>query len=422
MLVVRFLRDRRGGVAPLLALSMIPIVGAVGSAVDYSRAAAIRGELQNAMDSALLAAATGDGTAWQQTAGTTYNAVASPRDATLNQPTFSVDATGNYVGTATANVPARFMGLLGHSSIAVSVTSTVKPGGDDDNSCILTLDAKNAALSNVSMLFGGAPNIALQGCSTRSNTAMNCNGHDSGATRAIAAGSASGCSNTRSYARQLPDIYSPMASSITKLCGGLSGGGTWTPTSAPAGLKTLSKGSYTEYHVCGTLTLSGSGELAGGTAGQDRLIVVENGGIKLSTGANISVTRTTIILTGSNNGSNIDFPQGNGQSASLSLSPSIGTDNPWKGIALYQDPALTFKVANDWGPGATFKADGVVYLPNSDLETQGVAQSNNYKCSKVVTKSFTTKGSVSLSFAQEKDGCKAISMKQWSDIPIHIVR
>ena len=60
MQVVRFLRDRRGGVAPLLALSMIPIVGAVGSAVDYSRAAAIRSELQNAMDSALLAAATGD--------------------------------------------------------------------------------------------------------------------------------------------------------------------------------------------------------------------------------------------------------------------------------------------------------------------------------------------------------------------------
>jgi Flp pilus assembly protein TadG len=38
----RFFRDRKGGVAPLLALGIIPLVGAIGAAVDYSRANAVR--------------------------------------------------------------------------------------------------------------------------------------------------------------------------------------------------------------------------------------------------------------------------------------------------------------------------------------------------------------------------------------------
>ena len=83
---------------------------------------------------------------------------------------------------------------------------------------------------------------------------------------------------------------------------------------------------------------------------------------------------------------------------------------------------MTFKVANDWGPGATLNVDGVVYLPNSDVELQGVANSNANKCTKIVTKTFTTKGSVSLDFSQVTAGCKLIGMQQWSDTPIHLVR
>jgi hypothetical protein len=128
-------------------------------------------------------------------------------------------------------------------------------------------------------------------------------------------------------------------------------------------------------------------------------------------------------LTGSSTTTSvIDFPNGNGQSATLSLSPPTQADNPWKGIALYQDPVMTSHVANNWGPGATFNADGIVYLPNSDVEMQGVAASGNLKCSKFVTKTFTTKGAVNLNFAQVAAGCETISMKQWADIPIHLVQ
>jgi len=198
------------------------------------------------------------------------------------------------------------------------------------------------------------------------------------------------------------------------------------PNSRPSDIKVVTGGAYTEYHVCGNLTLSGTGYLndGGSSPTSDTIIVIENGGLKFNSGANISTARTAIILTGTaSTTSIIDFPNGNGQSATLSLSPPITAANPWRGMSLYQDPVMLTNVDNGWGPGATFNADGIVYLPNSDVELQGVAQSGNtYKCSKFVTKSFTTKGSVNLNFSQVKEGCEVIGMKQWADIPIHLVK
>jgi hypothetical protein len=421
MLLRRFLRERKGGVAPLLALSIVPIIGITGAAIDFSRANASRTSLQAALDSALLYAAKDESANWQQSAASAFS-TATIRHAVSPEATFSVDANGNYVGRATAEVPTRVSGLLGKSAIDISATSAVKPASRTDNSCILTLD-KGAALSHVSMLFGGAPNIRLQGCATRSNTSMNCNGHSGGAVASIAAGNASGCSNPYSYARTLPDIYERIASNINKECGALAGGATWTPSLLPTSIKMVTKDKYTEFHVCGTLTVSGTGALAGLSTTTDNVIIIENGDLKLSNDASISLTRTTIVFTGDKNlASVIDFPNGNGQSATLSLSPPITDQNPWQGISVYQDPSLTTRASNTWGPGATLKADGVVYMPNSDIEMHGIAASNGYQCSKIVSNSFTTKGSVNLDFSQTSAGCKTINMKQWVDIPTHLIR
>ena len=58
----RFFRDRKGGVAPLLALGLVPLVGAVGAAVDYSRASNVRAAMQAAADAtALMLAKTASG-------------------------------------------------------------------------------------------------------------------------------------------------------------------------------------------------------------------------------------------------------------------------------------------------------------------------------------------------------------------------
>ena len=53
-MLIRFLRDHRGSIAPMLAFTAIPLMGGVGVAVDYSRANATKAQFQAALDSTAL--------------------------------------------------------------------------------------------------------------------------------------------------------------------------------------------------------------------------------------------------------------------------------------------------------------------------------------------------------------------------------
>lgn len=52
-----FLRAKSGNVAILFSIAIIPIVGAMGAAVDYSMATANRTSMQKALDATALALA-----------------------------------------------------------------------------------------------------------------------------------------------------------------------------------------------------------------------------------------------------------------------------------------------------------------------------------------------------------------------------
>jgi hypothetical protein len=231
-----------------------------------------------------------------------------------------------------------------------------------------------------------------------------------------AAGTASGCSNSKS-SLAIPDIYASLAVNISKTCGMTAAGNTWSVGSTfPSGSSVIpvSRGAYTVYHVCGNLTLSGNGSLTGASPTSDKVIVIENGSLILANKANVSLTRATIVLTGDNTtASSIQFPNGNGHAATLSLSPSSGSDNPWQGVAIYQDPTLTNGVDDSWGPGTNINVDGLVYLPNADLTISGNAASGNSECTKMVTKQLTTNGSVTLNFSQSVSGCTSLGLKQY---------
>src|SRR6185437_1478471 len=49
-----FSGDLRGNIAPISAIALLPMLGFVGAAVDYTRANAARSSMQAAMDSAVL--------------------------------------------------------------------------------------------------------------------------------------------------------------------------------------------------------------------------------------------------------------------------------------------------------------------------------------------------------------------------------
>ncbi len=133
MLLSRFLRDRKGGVAPLLALSVLPIMGAVAASVDYSRAATTRSAMQSALDATGLmlskSAQELNDTALNQKANEYFKAVFNQPQANnvsvtaqLAQPT-----QGSYKLTlnGTASVDTMFTQIIGQSTLDFSANSEV---------------------------------------------------------------------------------------------------------------------------------------------------------------------------------------------------------------------------------------------------------------------------------------------------------
>ena len=405
----------------IFALAVIPVITGVGAAVDYSRANAAKVVLQSALDTALLAGARDGSPNWASVALKAFTSNLASRDFSASAPTFLMPTNSIYEGSVKGSIVTSLLGIIGLQSLEITASGRATFAEADD-SCILTLD-KGQSTSHVSLSLNGAPVVNLSGCTIRSNTSLACNGNDGNVTKSYAGGSATACGRPKSNASIVPDTYADLAKNITTVCGGARPGVTWNPGVLPvgAGIKTVSQANYIEYHICGDLTISGTGYLTGASPGSDIVIIIENGSLIIDDKSNINPARPTIVLTGNNSWpARVIFPNGAGKQATLSLSPSITPGNPWQAVALYLDPKLTKSVDNSWGPGANFNADGLVYLGNSNVATDGNTSSANSKCTKFVMNSFVTNGAVKLDFAQQN--CAALGLRQWGGIVVHLIK
>jgi len=163
MLLARFWKNRNGGVAPMLAIMIVPLMGAVGAAVDYSRANAARAAFQTALDSTALAlskTAETDNAADLQTAATnTFSALYNRPEVTNVQVSaqYSSVAGSQLVLSGSATVPTEFMHILGVDQITITATSTSVWGNTRlrvalvlDNTGSMAQDNKMTALKNAS--------------------------------------------------------------------------------------------------------------------------------------------------------------------------------------------------------------------------------------------------------------------------------
>jgi Flp pilus assembly protein TadG len=132
----RFRRDRRGNVAPIFAIAMLPIVALTGTAIDYSRANAARTEMQAALDAtALTMSKEAVGLTQEQlnTKATNYFAASFANLDAKNMtvvPVLTTPQAGSFTLTVTASgsVDLRFMGVFGQSSLPISSSAEVKWG------------------------------------------------------------------------------------------------------------------------------------------------------------------------------------------------------------------------------------------------------------------------------------------------------
>jgi Flp pilus assembly protein TadG len=132
-LLARFGRDKRGNIAVIFGIAVLPILTAVGCAIDYSTATRIKAKLQSAADAASIASISQNSAGYIAAAAMTSNgpvpagvteankifngnAATIPGFATLNAtPTSTVTKTGPALAstvTFTAQVPVTFMRVV----------------------------------------------------------------------------------------------------------------------------------------------------------------------------------------------------------------------------------------------------------------------------------------------------------------------
>lgn len=127
---VRFLGERSGSIMPLFFLMTVPIISAVGFAVDYTNAVQTRSNQQQALDAALLSVTSMDTTstlAQRQTAlQDSFIANGGQGTATLSSfvpGTTTAAATGQ--ASASFSMPTIFMKIARIDSVPVAVAAAV---------------------------------------------------------------------------------------------------------------------------------------------------------------------------------------------------------------------------------------------------------------------------------------------------------
>ena len=163
MFLARFWKNAQGGVAPMLALTIIPLLTAVGAAIDYGRASAARTAFQTAVDSTALMLSK---TAATTTAGQLSTSATNTLSALFNRSDVSgVTVTASYttgsgskvVLNAKANIATEFLNFLGYSTIPISAKATSTWGNTRlrvalvlDNTGSMSRDSKMTALQTAS--------------------------------------------------------------------------------------------------------------------------------------------------------------------------------------------------------------------------------------------------------------------------------
>lgn len=122
----RLVRDVRGNAAVMFALTMIPVVAAVGAGIDYSRVVEVRSHLSEALDAGVLAVA-------RQTKLSDGEALAIVRqwvdthmpkaEATWSVDSVTQDFDGGITGYASGKVQTTIARIIGINEVSISVKS-----------------------------------------------------------------------------------------------------------------------------------------------------------------------------------------------------------------------------------------------------------------------------------------------------------
>jgi Flp pilus assembly protein TadG len=357
----KFVDRRDGSVMTTFAFALIPLLGLVGAAVDYSRANDVRTSLRKTLDSAVIAGARDGSTNWVNVATNFFNANVQSKGSSVSTPTFALTSSRSYTGSVNASVPTFFLGLLGVNSINVDVTATASVSTNGNYYCVMALNSTAAGaltLSGNASITITAPKCVLQ-VNSKSFSAVSMNGNTTinsvencfvGGVSKV--GNASISPNPDSSCKAVPDPFAAYPRPTVGPCDHTNF------TVAGNQTLTLQPGVY-----CGGMNFSGAVNVTFAPG----VYVIKNG-IITETGGSFSGQNVSFFLTGS--GASVQL---SGQADWHIVAPTSG---PMAGFAIFLDPSGPFGLAanaSTLSGQSELYFEGIVYLPQQAVTVMGNA-------------------------------------------------
>jgi Flp pilus assembly protein TadG len=360
-LIARFITASDGNVAVIFAIAAIPVIGSIGTAVDFAKVNDVSVRLQTALDAAVLAGAKQPAAQQISTASAVFAGDFNGKYGATASASFVQNADGSLTGTASSSVQASFLGVFGISSIpanasATATIGTVSGGQSQSSVCILLVNAldSQALLVNSGAKIN-APNCEIDVLSTQNPAAMFNEAKDDLDVQNICVKGA----NVTKNGNANPPVQTQCAAISDPYAGNLPGvtvgkcdynNQTYNP-----GAVTLKPGVY-----CGWTNFNGSGTLTLNPG----LYVISGGGMTFNSGWTVNGNGVTFYLVDQN--STLTF---NGNvNASLSA-PTTGT---YAGILMFEPTGLSnSNLPINGTSGSSF--NGLMYLPSRDVTINSVS-------------------------------------------------
>lgn len=386
----RLWRDRSGNVAIIFALSLVPMLLAVGGAVDFSRYYDTRQTLQSALDASVLAGAAQSSTT---VAAATFNAWNVKLDGAVVTPSYTgcTSSATSCVGTITTTLSTAFIGVAGINSLPLNITATAGSGSVSTASggaCVwlmhaglwstATLNAPTCdvdVLAGDSYLYSGARIITDKLCVASGVSVTNYGGSvvDSDGASSLS----QNCTTTADpYSGKYSDpsysgcdyTYYASYSSATMNPGVYCGGMTFTSGTIAfkPGVYIIKGGTIKFYN---TLTVTGTGVVF--------FFADSSSYMYMTSGANVTFTAPTSSNCGTYNGINTCDYTGVLMFEPKSLSYNCSGLLGWLTCTLLPWTAASTNYMTMLEPGSTLTETGLIYMPSRYLTQDGGTMTNH---------------------------------------------
>jgi Flp pilus assembly protein TadG len=379
--------DRRGSVAPILAIAAVPLLASVGAAVDYGHALASKTAMQAVLDSTALSLAkqisTGSSTPEAQQTFSASFFHPEVHNVTVSSNVSTAGGATTVALTAKGAVDTAFMGILGHPTVDIQANSTsyISTG---TSGCVLALNTTE----NSAVALGGSTNVSLNDCSiyanSNSSAAVSVSGSATLAALSVGAVgtvsiSSSNVTVTDGIASNIPATRDPYADVEVPPYSGCMATNLNVKTTL-----TIDPGVY-----CNGLTVNAGANLTLNPG----VYYIDRGTFSANGGATVSGQGVTIIFTSStgNNWANLTI---NGN-AVVNLTAPIG--GPTAGIVIFGDPKMAVGTPFKLNGGSSQVFGGAIYVPAGAVNYSGGAGTST-SCTQIIgdTVAFTGNSNVAI--------------------------